>query len=83
MNALYRTFEEAGLSVATRRQAHGVLHKAGGRRPRRGQRPPVLLYAVKALQAFSTFPSRLCCGSRIASPVSRSIFRTPAKLNGS
>jgi hypothetical protein len=41
-----------------------------------------LLYAVKAAQAFSTFPSRLCCGSRITSSVSRSIFRTPANPNG-
>ena len=38
--------------------------------------------AVNAAQAFSTFPSRLWCGSRITSPVSRSIFRTPANPNG-
>lgn len=38
--------------------------------------------AVSAAQAFSTSPSRLCCGSRITSPVSRSIFRTPLNPNG-
>ena len=28
LNALYRTLEQAGLSVSTRRQAHGLLHRA-------------------------------------------------------
>jgi hypothetical protein len=39
-------------------------------------------HAVSAAQASSRFPSRLCCGSRIASPVSRSIFKTPVNPNG-
>jgi hypothetical protein len=38
--------------------------------------------AVSAAQASSTRPSMLCWGSRIASPVSRSIFKTPVNPNG-
>jgi hypothetical protein len=57
-----------------------VARSSSAKRSRRMSRRE--RYAVSAAQASPISPSRLCCGSRIASPVSRSNIKTPVNPNG-